>query len=203
MVDPVVRHNGHPRRTRSLVITTTLGRFPRRRTEVTTPVTTIPCVMSSDHPSTQFFFDTNIYPRISQRTCSAYAHHHTHHSRLHCILQHTCHDTSQSSIHTPIKSHGGVLEPMRTVPQRTKPHCVLSYNGPHTARSCQHPTSSHTTRSGQCPPPGCTPSDRANAAAGNAFPFSPPPSSPPPPRQRRIANAAASALLALQRGMPQ
>ena len=45
--------------------------------------------------------------------------HHYIHSRLHCT-QRTCHDTSQSSIHTPIKSHGGVLEYIRTVPQRTK-----------------------------------------------------------------------------------
>ena len=36
-------------------------------------------------------------------------------------------------------------------PNGPKPHCVLSYNGPRNARSNQYPTSSHTTRSGQCP----------------------------------------------------
>ena len=107
---------------------TTLGRFPRRQTKRHHPCDHSPLCYDFNNA---IFFDTNIYPRISQRTCSAYAHHLTHHSRLHCILQHTCHDTSQSSIHTPIKSHGGVLEQMRTVPQRTKPHYVLSYNGPH------------------------------------------------------------------------
>ena len=86
------------------------ARLPTNRNQ---PPTQAPTRAPRQHNFFDFFFT-----KISQRTCSLYAHHYIH-SRLHCT-QRTCHDTSQSSIHTPIKSHGGVLEYIRTVPQRTK-----------------------------------------------------------------------------------
>ena len=108
-----------------------------------------PRVMSSNSAKQHTIF-LIFFTKISQRTCSLYTHITTY--TRGCIV-HNAPVMIPLNLRSILRSRamGGYSSIFVLCPNGPKPHCVLSYNGPRSARSNQYPTSSHTTRSGQCP----------------------------------------------------